>query len=329
MISKKKIALFGCKSNTKFTLDALLNLGLNPVLISLDPEKGKQEKVADYADLKEYCQSKNLTIYIVEKYNLKSNRDEAFFYDNKFDLAFVNGWQRLIPPTILDTFSIGVFGMHGSAEDLPKGRGRSPLNWAILEGRKEFYANLFKYKAGTDNGDILDTKKFYISENDTAETMHFKNTLAMSFLIEKNIKRLLKNDFDLKKQPSTTPTYYPKRNETDSLIDWSKTIKEIEQFIKAVTKPFNGAYSFIEGHKIIIYRAHQFDSTDFGFHTSSNGEIVCVFPNNKFLVKVKDRLLLVHEYESNSKLKPGQYFTNGTEKIHHFKKNENGFHDLE
>ena len=47
--------------------------------------------------------------------------------------------KRLIPIDILEQFSVGAFGMHGSSMDLPLGRGRSPLNWSLIEGRKFFY----------------------------------------------------------------------------------------------------------------------------------------------------------------------------------------------
>lgn len=329
MSSDKKAALFGCKSNTKFTLDVLLKNDLECTVISLSPEKGEKEKVADYLDLKNYCESLNVSFYSVEKYTLKSDLDLAFFSENKFHIGFVNGWQRLIPNEILETFSEGVFGMHGSTENLPKGRGRSPMNWAVLEGRKHFYANLFKYKPGADDGDILDTYRFTITELDTAETMHFKNTLAMKHLIEKNISNLITGKALLKKQNNSTPTYYPKRTESDSLIDWNQNIKQIEQFIRAVTLPFNGAYSYVENQKITIYRANEFDPSDFGIKGHQTGEIVCIFPNGKFLINTKSSLLLVHDFQTSVSLEEGQILNSGSEKIKVFKTNKNGFHDLE
>ena len=107
--------------------------------------------------LKVFVKNK-VEVYTSHKYSLKSEEDFAFSKNN-FQIGFVVGWQRLIPENILDTF-IGVFGMHGSAMKLPKGRGRSPMNWSIIEGRKVFYTNLFKYNSGADDGDVLDTFKF-------------------------------------------------------------------------------------------------------------------------------------------------------------------------
>ena len=64
-------------------------------------------------------------------------------------------------------------------------------------------------------------------------------------------------------QKKTKPTYYPKRNPEDSQIDWSNNITEIERFIRAVSKPFNGAFSYLKSNLIIIYSAQVFDYLEF------------------------------------------------------------------
>ena len=105
-------------------------------------------------------------------------------------------------------------------------------------------------------------------------------------------------------------------------------IKIIEQHIKAVTKPFNGAYGFVNNQKVIIYRAHSFDENNFGFSDCKSGEIVAVFPNGKFLIKVNNGLLLVHDYKTTATLKTGDIISKGNEVKKAFKTNENGFHDV-
>ena len=330
MNSTKTIVLFGCKSTTKFILEFLLSLNYKIHLVTINPKKGESQKVADYTSLEGFCKKNKVAVYTSHKYSLKSEEDFFFFKKNNFQIGFVVGWQRLVPENILDTFSIGVFGMHGSAMNLPKGRGRSPMNWSILEGRKVFYTNLFKYMSGADDGDVLDTFKFQIRDDDTGETMHFKNTLAMKFLIEKNIDILLSKAFKLKKQPSLTPTYYPKRNESDSLIDWSDDIINVERLVRAVTKPFNGAYSFVnDKDKIIIYRANIFDFQDFGFDDVCSGKIVAVYKNGKFLIKSFGGLLLIHEYETNVKIRVGDTLLNGKDSKNIFPFNQHGFRDIE
>jgi methionyl-tRNA formyltransferase len=326
----KKIAIFGCKTTTRFILEALVEKHKISQLITIDENLGRKNEVADYCDLTGISNSLGVSVYHAKSYNLKSAEDIENINEMGLDLAFVTGWQRLIPDQVLQKIPIGVFGMHGSALNLPLGRGRSPMNWSILEDRKFFYTNLFKYDAVIDSGDILDTFLFSIKPDDTAETMHFKNTLAMKHLILKNLSRLLANDFSLKKQKEASPTFYPKRAPSDSLIDWQRDIFYLERHIRAVTSPFNGAYTFFGNKKVVIYRAAIFEDelVDFGYSNEPFGRVVEVFPNGKFLIKCRGGLLLVHKYESPVTILRNAQFDNGNESIRYFDLNRFGHYDL-
>ena len=327
------VAIFGCKHTTKFLIESLSEKMKIDYLITIDKEKGKKFDVADYCDLTETANKYDIDVYKSKTYSLKRKEDIDYIKSLNIDIAFVVGWQRIVPGEILDSMSIGSFGMHGSSMDLPLGRGRSPMNWSIIEDRKYFYTNLFRYDSGVDSGDVLDTFKFDITHRDTAETMHFKNTLAMKYLIEKNLDKLLSGDFTLKKQKDITPTYYPKRTPDDSLIDWNMGVYELERFIRAVTKPFNGAFSFLYD-KVVIYDAQVFDSSDYGYDDKEIGEIVVVFPNGKFLVKCYGGLLLINDYfhedfyyRRKEDIKVGKIFNNKDREINYFKRNKFGYYD--
>jgi len=326
----KKIGIFGCKSTTIFLLEYLKEVIAIECVISITPEAGKANQVADYYNVAQYCERHNISYYLAKRYDLKSEEDLTFFSRLDLDLAFVIGWQRLLPPDVLDTFSIGAFGMHGSTDDLPVGRGRSPMNWGLIEQRKHFFTNIFRYNSGIDAGDILDTFVFSIQPCDTSETMHYKNAIAMKTLITKNLKMLLKGNFDLKSQKDIAPTYYPKRSPEDSLIDWRKDIFQIESFIRAVTKPFNGAFSYVKGKKVTIWRASIFetDIVSFGYRHSDWGTIVEMFPNGKFLVQCRGGTLIVHEFVGENIIEKGEILKSPIEKIKDFELNRYGYHDL-
>ena len=324
------VILFGCKSTTIFLLEALkphINIHF---VVTISENLGSKNAVADFADVNQYCLDHNIESYSAQRYDLKNDDDFNAIANIKPDLGFVLGWQRLIPREILQLFSIGVFGMHGSSDDLPIGRGRSPMNWSLIEQRRHFFTNLFKYDPGIDSGDILDTFIFSIQPNDTAESMHYKNTLAMKRLILCNLDKLLQGNFSLVKQRSIEPTYYPKRSPDDSCIDWQNDIFQIEALIRAVTKPFNGAFTFIDNKKLCIWRASIFetDIVDYGYRHNTWGEVVEKFPHNKFLVKCRGGLLLVHEFECNIEIAAGKTLYSPEDMIKSFKLNKFGFHDI-
>jgi len=329
-MNSKSIAIFGCKSTTQFLIENLIDQIKIEYLVTIDEVMALKNEVADFKNLESLSKKYGIKKYNAVSYSLKSEDDYKFFTENKIDLAFVVGWQRLIPELILNTFSIGAFGMHGSSMDLPLGRGRSPMNWAIIEGKQQFYTNLFMYDPGIDSGDVLDTYKFQIHHRDTAETMHYKNVLAMIFLIKKNLPALFSKSFSLKKQDiNIEPTYYPKRTPKDSLIDWNQDISSLERFIRAVPPPFNGAYSYInQRYKCVIYDIQIFDFNEFGYSSMKVGEVVQVFSGGKLLVKVFGGLILINSYKCDIEIDRGMRFGNGSEVLCIYKRNIHGNFDL-
>jgi methionyl-tRNA formyltransferase len=326
------VAVFGCKHTTRFLVESLRADGLRIArLVTIDPAKAAASQVADYCDLREPAAAWDIPLYQARSYSLASAEDQRAIAGFGLDLAFVIGWQRLLPPAVLQALRIGAFGMHGSSQDLPSGRGRSPMNWSLIEGRAQFCTNLFRYDAGVDDGAILDRLVFSIQPTDTAETMHFKNTLAMKRLIERNLAALLAGRAPLRPQPDRPATYYPKRSPEDSLIDWRLELAQIERFIRAVAPPFGGAFSFCHGGRVVIRRAAIFETelVDFGYRDQPPGTVVEVFPSGKPLIRCSGGLLLVHEHDAPTPLGRGDRLVSPPDQIRRFPRNLAGFHDVE
>jgi len=323
------VTLFGCKDTTLHTAKFLKKLNLNINLVTISPSVASTNQVAGYEDLT-LEDSLFDSIYVAKTYSLKEADAAEILKLKTLHLGFCIGWQRLIPGEILDAFRVGVFGMHGSARDLPFGKGRSPMNWALIEGRKFFHTNLFKYDCGVDNGPILDSKTFSLNESDTAETLHYKNTLAMCDLIQINLPNLLSGEFQTHAQSLVEgESFYPKRAPADGSIDWRDDIYNIERLIRAVTKPFDGAFSVMHGKTIVIERASIFytDIETHPFKNSKFGSVVDVFPNNKFLVRCSGGVIIVHSYEGESPVE-GDFFELSDSPFKKFKRNEYGFFDV-
>lgn len=326
-----KVAVFGCKSTTIYFYNELrrfLSDEFEITVITIDSETADKNVVADYTSIANIVD----IIYIASSYSLNTEADFEYFSDKQFDIGFVIGWQRLVPNMILETIRAGCYGMHGSALDLPRGRGRSPMNWALIEGRTHFYTNLFKYDAGVDSGDIVDRFVFSINSSDTAETLHYKNLLSMVALVKRNFVSLLSQTKALKAQPHIGATYYPKRNPADSQIDWYQDINRLDKFIRAVAPPFGGAFSYLSGERVRIFRACIFetDLVDFNIlDVFSPGTILSVFPSGKFLVRCINGLLIVHEYDlmTHEKLTVGSRLTVEGD-IKYFPRNVFGDFDL-
>jgi len=145
-------------------LESLLEAGV-PVtqIVSITPEMGREAGVAKYTDFAAIAEEYDIPIYYPEIYSMDES-DVNFFEELDGDLMIVNGWNRIIPGEVLDTFSHGVLGNHGSAFGLPKGRGRSPLNWSLIEELDRFLLSIIRLDANVDAGAVAATRKFDINQ---------------------------------------------------------------------------------------------------------------------------------------------------------------------
>ena len=325
-----KVVLFGCKDTTLQVARFLCRQNVDIYSVTISKEVANQNDVAGYVDLSEFPEFFK-KIYYAESYGLKGERDISFFEDElPANIGFCVGWQRLIPGHVLKKFPLGVHGMHGSARDLPFGKGRSPMNWALIEGRSFFFTNLFRYLEGVDNGPVVAKSCFSINFCDTSESLHFKNALSMCYIIKDNIESMLSGEANFIVQDvSKGESFYPKRLPSDGAIDFRDDIYNIDRLIRAVAPPFHGATCLIGGAIIRVFRAGIFytDVERHPFLSSKFGEILEIFYNNKFLVRCSGGVILVHEHSADG-LKVGDSFEITESPYRRFNRNVYGFFDF-
>lgn len=245
----------------------------------------------------EYSKQNNIELYYAKSYSLNHKHDIEYFTRHRFDILLLGGWQRIISQEILNTLTYGGIGQHGSSEFLPKNRGRSPLNWSILLGKKRLVWNIFFLDCGTDSGDIIDYQMFDISDRDDCKTLYYKVSASVKRMYARSIPKILDGSLCAMKQVGE-PTYYDKRTADDGIINWNGSVYDTDRLIRAVTKPYPGAFTLFEGKKIFIWKAQVWDTQlDFYYH-NNYGEIVEVF-GNEFVVKCSEGLLLVTEHDDS------------------------------
>ena len=291
-----KIVICGCTEAGFETLEFLLEQNITiSYIVSLDNKQAKRWNVSGYCSFEKLSKKYNVPIYYPKSYSLKEKDDLDFFQHHSFDLLILGGWQRLIPDNILSTLKIGGIGVHGSSEMLPKGRGRSPVNWSLIEGKNKYILQLFLMTPGIDDGDILDFQTFDINKWDTCRTVYYKISVVQKRKLLELIPKLIKNEF--KRIPQTgEPTFYPKRTPQDGLINWNQNSEKLFDFIRAITKPYPGAFSYLDNKKIKIWKAQPFDNK-ITYDQNKVGQIVEIFSSGDFVVNCYAGSLLVTEYD--------------------------------
>jgi methionyl-tRNA formyltransferase len=264
-------------------------------IVTIDEECGRRNQVSGWYDFNKVAQKFDIPIHYVNRYDLKHPDDINFFKQHKFDVLVQGGWQRLFPDEVISSLQIGAIGVHGSADFLPRGRGRSPLNWSLIENRRRFLLHLFLIKPGVDDGDVIAVQDFDINQFDDIDTLYMKLSivnLRMHVEFLENLKR-----GELKPVPQQgRPTYFAKRSEADGEIDWEKQdCFEIYNFVRAQTRPYPGAFALLDGAWRRIWKCQPFD-TRITYPDKDIGTVVQHFPRG-FLVNCRGGLLLVTDWE--------------------------------
>lgn len=176
------------------------------------------------------------------------------------DVIFSFYFRSLLSQAILDIPTSGSFNLHGSL--LPKYRGRAPLNWALVNGETETGVSLHEMTALADSGDIIGQQKIAILETDTALDLNQKAVAAAERLLDECLPEILSGRATGIPQDDSQASYFGGRTPADGLIDWSKSSLEIYNLIRAVTRPYPGAFTFRGQGKILIWESKTVTSAD-------------------------------------------------------------------
>ena len=169
------------------------------------------------------------------------------------DLIFSFYYRRLLSPAILALPSLGAINLHGSL--LPKYRGRAPLNWVLVHGERMTGVTLHYMDARADHGDIIAQKAVPIAVEDTALTLSRKLTAAARALLAETYPLIVTGRAPRIPQDHSAATIFGRRTAADGLIEWSRPAWEIYNLIRAVTRPFPGAFTFWADRRIFLWSA--------------------------------------------------------------------------
>jgi len=237
-----RIVLIGQGPFGERVLESLIKKGEEVVGVFSTPDKKGEP-------LKEMSQRVNVPIY--QPLRMKDPKVYEIFKGLKPELSILAFVTEIIPEEILKIPSIGTICYHPSL--LPKHRGASAINWAIIQGETKTGLTIFWVEKGIDTGPILLQKEVEIGSDDTAGSLYFNHLFPMGVealleaveLIKKgNAPKIPQNDLEA--------TYEPPCDDRIARIDFNKSIFEIYNLIRGCD-PQPGAYALFRGKKIRFY----------------------------------------------------------------------------
>ena len=168
------------------------------------------------------------------------------------DFLFSFYFRKMIPERVLALATRGALNMHGSV--LPAFRGRSPVNWAILKGATETGASLHYMTGKPDAGDLVDFERVKIGPDDDILGVSRRVGDAAVTVLARALPKLKAGTAPHVPLDLSKGSYFGGRKPEDGEIDWTKPAKEVHDLVRAVTKPWPGAFTDVFGKKVTIWK---------------------------------------------------------------------------
>jgi methionyl-tRNA formyltransferase len=249
-MSDMRFAWVGFHSEGVLALEALLEAKA-PIqgVITLKPDlAAKRSGGADYGPL---CERFGVPLHYIA--NINEPDATALLADLACDVVFVIGWHQIVRPAALRLARLGMIGAHASL--LPHNRGSAPINWAIIRGERQTGNTLFWLTEDVDAGTIIDQRPFPITPYDTCATLYGHVALTNRDMLLTLLPRLLAGEHPGTRQPPDNEPVLPRRRPADGKIDWGTPGRMVYDFIRALTRPYPGAFSHLDGRRWRIWQA--------------------------------------------------------------------------
>lgn len=254
-----RFAWIGFHSEGVPALEALLEAGaeLAAVVTLREELLARRSGAADFAPL---CAQYQVPLFRIADVN--SPEAAQILASVAPDVVFVIGWHQIIRSEVLKLARVGMIGAHASL--LPRNRGSAPVNWVLIRGERRTGNSLIWLAPDVDAGDVIDQVAFPITPYDTCASLYERVAETNRDMLLSLLPRLEAGERPGLRQSSGDEPVLPRRRPSDGLLDWNGSSRGVYDFVRALARPYPGAYSTLEGRTWKIWQAALMPAFDDG-----------------------------------------------------------------
>ena len=246
-----RVVFMGTPDFAVGTLKAIIEAGHDVAAVVTQPDKPKgRSKTLVFSPVKEEAVAHGITVLQPER-----ARDEAFVEELRTynaDVIVVVAFGQLLPASIINMPRYGCINVHPSL--LPKYRGASPIQWAVIDGCEYSGVTTMKMDEGLDTGDILMVEKVKLAAKETGGSLFDKLAEEGAALLIRTIPSIVDGTAVYTKQPEESPTPYAAMiSKKMGLMDFSKSAVELERLVRGLN-PWPSAYTFLNGKTLKVWK---------------------------------------------------------------------------
>ena len=254
------------------------------------------------------------TKVVAEKYDIpvfqpiKIRDDYAFMDEIKPDLVITLAYGQIVPQGFLDKVAMGCLNLHGSL--LPKYRGASPVQTALINGEKVTGVTLMEMVKAMDAGRMYAKKEVVIDEDDNATSLFHKIKIAASELVIEALPKYIKGELKGEEQDESLVTFCSTIKPEQEKLDLSLDKEKVVGWIKGLSDE-PGAYLYLNNLKLKIYKAKVIND----LATGQIGEIVKADKLGLCLQCKNGQIALLEVQKEGKKRMDYRSFINGNQNL--------------
>ncbi|MFI2336041.1 methionyl-tRNA formyltransferase [Nocardia rhamnosiphila] len=245
-----RIVSFGFQTWGRKTLQALIDSEHEVVLAVTHPASEDSYKGIWSDSVEELAREHGIPVQLTERADAETidlvKRAEP-------DVIVVNSWYTWMPPELYTMPTHGTLNLHDSL--LPKFTGFSPVLWALISGASEFGLTVHRMDEQLDTGDILVQHSLPIGPRATGTELVLAGMELIPGAVHEALEALASGTAQWRPQDKAARTYFHKRSDRDSRLDWAWSAVDLERFVRALSAPYPRAFSHYRGERIEVLAA--------------------------------------------------------------------------
>ena len=296
-----KIIFIGCIEFSHATFKQLITLPHCKIIGVIT--KASSTFHADFRSLAPLAQEFNIPCYIFRK----EHELEMLKWIKKLapDYIFCFGWSHLLSPAILSAPKYYTIGYHPT--ELPRNRGRCPLIWTLALGLPHTASTFFVITPQPDAGHILSQRKISIAPTDNAQKLYNKVIKVACSQLTQLVNDLANQHVKKKIQHHRHANSWRKRTHIDGKIDWRMSSSSIYNLVRALSKPYPGAYCYYNNQEVRIWEVRILPERSYRVYRNIEpGKVIKIYKKDLY-IKCGDGGIRILKHEFSSLPLVGEY----------------------
>ncbi|MDD6334763.1 MAG: methionyl-tRNA formyltransferase [Clostridia bacterium] len=292
-----RVVFMGTPDFSVGTLKAIIEAGHEVAAVVTQPDKPKgRSKALVCSPVKEEAMSHELRILQPQR-----ARDEEFIQELKAinaDVFVVVAFGQILPSSIINMPPYGCINVHASL--LPKYRGASPIQWAVIDGCEYSGVTIMKMDEGIDTGDILKTEEVKLNPKETGGSLFERLSDVGARLLVETLEELEAGTVVPVPQNDAESTYVKMLDKSFGKMDFNEDAVKIERLIRGLN-PWPSAFTFINGKMLKVWDADVIsDDSVCQLRDGEPGEVVEI-DKESFTVACGNGYLIIKEVQLEGK----------------------------